>query len=222
MFFSRFNFCLTFRPGSRNVKPDALSRQFSVVDTQLPPDTILPSGQVIGQLTWEVEKAVRDAQEAEPDPGNCPSRLLYVPVSVRFQVLQWGHSSKLTCHPGANRTVAFIRQHFWWPNMEKDTWEFVAACATCAWSKSSHQAASGLLQPLPVPSRPWSHISMDFITGLPPSKGKITILTIVDRFSKAAHFIPLSKLPSETVDLLVQHVIRLHGIPTDIVSDRGP
>lgn len=65
---------------------------------------------------------------------------------------------------------------------------------------------------------------MDFITGLPPSKGKTTILTIVDRFSKAAHFIPLNKLPSasETVDLLVQHVVRLHGIPTDIVTDRGP
>ncbi len=65
---------------------------------------------------------------------------------------------------------------------------------------------------------------MDFITGLPPSKGKTTILPIVDRFLKAAHFIPLSKLPSasETVDLLVHHVVRLHGIPTDIVSDRGP
>ncbi|KAK9533156.1 hypothetical protein VZT92_008305 [Zoarces viviparus] len=69
-----------------------------------------------------------------------------------------------------------------------------------------------------------SHIAVDFVTGLPPSGGNTTILTIVDRFSKAVHFIPLPKLPSamETADLLVLHVFRLHGIALDIVSDRGP
>lgn len=52
----------------------------------------------------------------------------------------------------------------------------------------------------------------------------MVILTIVDRFSKAAHLVPLPKLPlaAETVDLLVSHVFRLHGIPKDIVADRGP
>jgi len=65
---------------------------------------------------------------------------------------------------------------------------------------------------------------MDFVTGLPPSEGNTVILTIVDRFSKAVHFIPLPKLPSalETATLITQHVFRLHGIPQDIVSDRGP
>jgi len=78
----------------------------------------------------------------------------------------------------------------------------------------------GLLRPLPVPQRPWSHIAVDFVTGFPPSDGN----TVMDRFSKAAHFIPLPKLPSarETADLLVQHVVRLHGIPADRVSDHGP
>ena len=65
---------------------------------------------------------------------------------------------------------------------------------------------------------------MDFVTGLPPSEGNDTILTIVDRFSKAVHFVPLPKLPTalETANLLILHVFRLHGIPTDIVSDRRP
>lgn len=65
---------------------------------------------------------------------------------------------------------------------------------------------------------------MDFVTGLPPSEGNTTILTVVERFAKAVHFIPLPKLPSalETADLLVLHVFRLHGIPVDVVSDRGP
>ncbi|XP_051937775.1 uncharacterized protein LOC127611329, partial [Hippocampus zosterae] len=102
--------------------------------------------------------------------------------------------------------------------------DFVSACTSCACGKSSRRPPAGLLQPLPVPPRPWSHIALDFVTGLPPSRGRTVVLTIVDRFSKAAHFVPLSRLPSalETADLLIQHVFRLHGIPLDIVSDRGP
>lgn len=76
----------------------------------------------------------------------------------------------------------------------------------------------------PFFSRPWSHIALDFITGLPPSEGNTTILSIVDRFSKSAHLVPLTKLPSatETAQLLVHHVFRLHAIPSDVASDRGP
>ena len=108
--------------------------------------------------------------------------------------------------------------------MSADTRAFVSACSVCARSKSSHRAPAGLLRPLPIPNRPWSHIAVDFVTGLPPSEGNTTILTIVDRFSKSVHYVPLPKLPSalETADLLVSHVFRLHGIPQDIVSDRGP
>ncbi len=76
--------------------------------------------------------------------------------------------------------------------MARDIQCFVLACSVCAVSKTSNQPSAGLLQPLLVPSRPWSHISLDFVTGLPPSSGN----TVVDRFSKAAHFIPLPKLPS--------------------------
>uniref|UniRef100_A0A9J8AF28 Uncharacterized protein n=1 Tax=Cyprinus carpio carpio TaxID=630221 RepID=A0A9J8AF28_CYPCA len=73
-------------------------------------------------------------------------------------------------------------------------------------------------------SRPWSHIALDFVTGLPPSRGNTVVLTVVDRFSKAAHFIPLPKLPSakETAQVVVDHIFRIHGLPVDVVSDRGP
>ncbi|KAI3355533.1 hypothetical protein L3Q82_018364 [Scortum barcoo] len=96
----------------------------------------------------------------------------------------------------------------------------IAACSICARGKASRQARMGLLQPLPVPQRPWSHLTLDFITGLPPSKGNTTVLTVVDRFSKMAHFIPLPKLPSakETAQVMINHVFRIHGLPTDIVS----
>lgn len=108
--------------------------------------------------------------------------------------------------------------------MEEDTKGFIAACQICSQHKTARHAPSGLLQPLPIPHRPWSHVSLDFVTGLPPSEGNATILTIVDRFSKSAQFVPLPKLPSakETAELMLHHVFRLHGIPCDIVSDRGP
>lgn len=108
--------------------------------------------------------------------------------------------------------------------MDSDVRVYVAACSVCARSKASHQQPVGKLFPLSIPHRPWSHIAVDFVTGLPPSNGNSVILTIVDHFSKSAHFVALPKLPSasETQDLLVQHVFRIHGIPVDIVSDRGP
>lgn len=108
--------------------------------------------------------------------------------------------------------------------MDFNVREFVKACFICAHNKTPHQPNSGLLRPLPIPERPWSHIALDFVTGLPLSHGHTVIWMVVDRFSKAANFIPLKKLPTskETADTLVHHVFSLHGIPKDIVSDRGP
>lgn len=130
----------------------------------------------------------------------------------------------LTCHPGVKRTMYVIKQQFWWPAMEKAVSEYVSACPVCAQNKTSPQAQMSLLHPLPVPQRPWSHISMDFVTGLPPSRGNTTILTVVDCFSKMAHFISLAKLPSakEIAEVMMSHVFRIHGFLSDIISDRGP
>ena len=224
LFLGRFNFSLTYRPGSKNTKPDALSRIHSAERNVDTPDTILPASQVIGMITMNIEGVVRRAQQEQPDPRTGPPNRLYVPDAVRSQVLKWGHASRVVCHPGFHRTLSFIRRHFWWPTMVADVREFVSACTVCARSKASHQSPAGLLRPLPVPSRPWSHIAVDFVTGLPVSEGNTAILTVVDRFSKAVHLVALPKLPSsaETAELLVQHVYRLHGLPSDIVSDRGP
>ncbi len=78
--------------------------------------------------------------------------------------------------------------------------------------------------PLTVPSRCWQSISMDFITDLPISAGHDSILVVVDRLSKMAHFIPCSKdvTSEQTASLVFQHVVHLHGLPDNIVSDQGP
>ncbi|KAI2643813.1 Transposon Tf2-9 polyprotein [Labeo rohita] len=193
LFFEHFNFHLSYRPGSKNTKADAISRQHQ-----------------------------RDTISSEPAPT--PTGRLFVPDHLRKEVLQWGHDSTLAGHQGVQRTVSFIDRAFWWRTLRRDVQEYVQACNICARSKTSNSPSTGELQPLPIPKRPWSHISVDFVTGLPDSQGKNTILTIVDRFSKAVHLVALTGLPSAktTAELILEHVVRLHGFPKDIVSDRGP
>ncbi|XP_036072769.1 uncharacterized protein lrfn4b [Oryzias melastigma] len=224
LFFCRFNFVVSYRPGSKNVKPDALSRQQENTETDQQPKTIISPSCVLGALSWQLERDVRSAQAQEPDPGGGPPNCMFVPSAMRRQVLQWSHASRLTCHPGVRRTLYFLRRRFWWPSMSRDTQDFISGCPVCARNKVSHTPPAGQLHPLSIPTRPWSHIALDFVTGLPPSSGKTVIMTIVDRFSKAAHFVALPKLPSAagTAALMLTHVFRLHGIPVDIVSDRGP
>ena len=82
----------------------------------------------------------------------------------------------------------------------------------------------GLLEPLPIPSKPWQSISLDFITDLPDSRGFNAILTVVDRYTKMAHFVPCTKeiTSEETAGIVMREVFRHHGLPDSIISDRGP
>ncbi len=224
LFFGRFDFSISYRPGSKNIKPDALSRIFDISDRPVSPECIIPERLVVSAVTWEIESKVRTALEGVTPPPGCPTGRLFVPEGLRSNVIQWGHCSNVACHPGIGRTMFLVKQRFWWRAMARDIREFVLACSVCARGKTSNRPPEGLLQPLSVPSRPWSHIALDFVTPLPPSLGNTVVLTVVDRFSKAAHFIPLPKLPSakETAATVVDHVFRIHGLPADVVSDRGP
>ena len=109
--------------------------------------------------------------------------------------------------------------------MKKDIAEYVARCDICQRIKAEHQRPAGLLQPLPIPVWKWDEISMDFIVGLPKTqKGNDSIWVIVDRLTKVAHFIPVKTIyrGDKYAQLYVEHILRLHGVPSRIVSDRGP
>ncbi|KAL0163510.1 hypothetical protein M9458_039263 [Cirrhinus mrigala] len=196
LFFTRFNFTVTYRPGSKNSKADALSRQHDPHLDLLPPEPILPPTVILAPISWDIMEEIQRRHEQDPPPPQCPPNKHYVPQDMRI-----------------SRTLHLVKNSFWWPSMTADTSTFVKSCQICAQSKTPKELPSGLLQPLPIPQRPWSHLSIDFVTDLPPSQGFTTILVIIDRFSKSCRLIPLKAL--------FNHVFRVYGLPEDIVSDRG-
>ena len=145
LFFSRFNFHLAYQPGSKNVKPDALSRCFEPNDRFEAPETILRPGVFLHAVEMNIEREVREAAGTEAVPSGCPDGRQFVPRQSRAQVLQWGHASQLSGHPGNNRTLTFIQRKFWWPGMREDVVNFVTACSVCAQAKVPHQSPQGLL-----------------------------------------------------------------------------
>ena len=128
-------------------------------------------------------------------------------------------------HPGATKMYQDMKKMFWWHGLKKDVAEFVAACLVCQKAKVEHQRPSGELQPLDIPEWKWDSISMDFVTGFPMTQTHCdAIWVIVDRLTKSAHFLPINIEYSleKLTSLYIKEVVRLHGIPSNIVSDRDP
>ena len=109
--------------------------------------------------------------------------------TLRELILEEAHGAPLSGHTGIDRTVARLKETFWWPQMYTDAVAWVRGCDACQRNKASSHKPKGVLQPLPVPARCWGSISTDFITGLPrTANGYDAILVFVDRLSKMAHF----------------------------------
>lgn len=115
-----------------------------------------------------------------------------------------------------------MRRLFAWKGLKDTVKSFVRSCLTCQQAKTERVSPAGLLQPLPIPKRPWAVISLDFIEGLPRSGGYNVILVVVDKYSKYAHFVPLKHLYTafSVATTFMQHIFCLHGLPLAIIADR--
>lgn len=142
---------------------------------------------------------------------------------LKIKIVKQHHDSRSAGHFGRAKTYELISREFWWNGLKKFVNRYVANCQVCTRGKSSHQALLGHLKPLAIPHRPWSSISMDFIVSLPESSGFNCIWVVVDRLTKMCHFIPCQDTitAKELAQLFMIKIFKHHGLPDDIISDRG-
>lgn len=178
--------------------------------------------------TWPKELKMRGVELSEcsiNDSGWVTFRdRLWLPNNepLRTAIIQKTHDSSISGHPGRDATYAMLARQFFWPGCSHDVRRFVNNCDVCGRTTIWRQRKWGLLKPLPIPQRPWRSISMDFITDLPNVDGQQACLVVTDRLTKGVMFIPVQAMTAEgTADLFISNVYRRHGLPSDIISDRG-
>jgi len=109
--------------------------------------------------------------------------------------------------------------------MKSDVARYVSSCLTCQKAKAEHQRPGGMLQQLEIPEWKWDSIAMDFVTHLPQTvRSHDAIWVVVDHLTKSAHFLAVNLRMSMTklAQLYISEIVRLHGVPSSIVSDRDP
>ena len=149
---------------------------------------------------------------------------IYIPQagSLRVRVLSALHDAPMAGHPGRDRMLAIAQAAVYWPRLAKQIRDFVKSCDLCQRSKSMNRQTAAAVQPLAIPLQRWAHQTMDFLTGLPDSDGSDAICTVVDRATRRVHFLPTTKTVTAegAAQLYTDGIVRLHGLPLSIVSDR--
>ena len=146
--------------------------------------------------------------------------------SLVHEILRLHHDEPSAGHWGIQKTLELLQRKFKWEGMRQDVEEYVQTCPVCQGNAAPRHKPYGQLDPLPQPSRPWKEISMDFITQLPVSNVGTeeynAILTVVDRYTKMAIFLPVQDTidAAEMAELLHKEVELRYGCPSGIVSDR--
>jgi hypothetical protein len=220
-----------YRQGKLNVVADALSRRTE--DSMVTYSLSSPTFTLYDQLHHEcasLPQAVQlrsqiNDQTAAPGWSKVDGLLfqgrILIPEdsSLWPAILEMAHTMG---HEGSEKMLHRLHATFYSTQTHRRVREFVQNCVVCQQNKTEHLHPGGLLHPSPVPQQVWSDIAMDFIDGFSKVGGKSVILTMVDRFSKYAHFIPLNHpySISSVAKAFFDSIVRLHGMPCSIVSDR--
>ncbi|KAI3740651.1 hypothetical protein L2E82_31121 [Cichorium intybus] len=208
---------IAYQPGKANVVADALSRKFHekksqerLMQIELKSSLIErikdAQKQVLERCDLKKEKMGKDLVFGENTQGLKTVRnRVWVPKTGgnRKLILEESHKTKYSIHPGSTKTYRDLKEQYWWPGMKKRIVKYISKCATCAQVKAEHQAPYGNTQPLQIPAGKWEDITMDFISAM--------FLAIKETTQLEA-----------LAQIYMDEVIRLHGAPLSIVSDRDP
>ena len=150
---------------------------------------------------------------------------LAVPLGIlRTRAIDEIHSSIARAHPGQTKTRRLVAEQFWWPGLAGDVDRFVHNCLKCRRAKVPRDKTPGLLQPLPIPSRRWRNLALDFKKMPEDRHGYNNCLVIIDRLSKASWITPCqdSATAKDAAKMYYEGPFRIFGLPQTITSDRGP
>ena len=189
---------------------------------------------------WKIRKAVMDSERRLPKEWGLPIMISEGSVDaahrlrwrgriwilafepLRTRLIQSIHNSPLSGHPGRESTRELLAREYMWLGMTQDVRRFVRNCNTCGKSKIWREQKHGLLKPFPILEGIWSELSVDFITGMAPSKDSTSIMVVTDRLSKS--IIDVSMKETRAIDVaqtFLEDIFQHHGLLTAIVSDRG-
>lgn len=250
LFLNEFNFIIKYRKGAQQGKPDALSRRadyelgskhctsppvlrpkhFHHLNSMLIDSSMSDTTFMLQEATKIDPFCIAIIQNIDNEKYIFKNNILfindkiYVPDGAcRLHIVQSRHDAKAAGHFAFRKTLDLVSRDFSWGGITAYIKHYIESCDVCNRSKKDRHKPYGMLAPLPISSQPWSSVSMDFIVKLPISNGHDSIMVVVCRTTKQVHFIACSESidASGVADLYMTHIFRLHGLPTDFVSDRG-
>jgi hypothetical protein len=145
---------------------------------------------------------------------------LCIPKACRPKIYELVHHHPFSGHLGRERTLHRAQEYYFWPHMNKDIRKHVENCLECQQSKSSTDKREAMRQPLDIPSRRWGSISMDFMTGFP---GEFDCMwVVVDRLTKRIRLFAIKSTITalELAKMFVDEIVKIHGLPDELVCDR--
>nr|GEZ94028.1 RNA-directed DNA polymerase [Tanacetum cinerariifolium] len=228
-FIQAFSFVIRHKVGSDNQVADAFSHRHSLITTM---HIRVQSFDSFHGLYYDDP----DFREIWSKCDNVPfqqfskldgylfkgARLCISLCSLREAIILDGRAGGLACHFGRDKTLALLREQFYWPKMERDVNRLLERFRTCHIAKT-YNSNAGLYTPLCVSVAPWKNVSLVFVLGLPRTqRAKDFVTVVVDRFSNMAHFVSCLKTfdASQVARLYFAKIVKLHGVPKTLTSDR--
>ena len=239
-----FDFKIEHRKGAQNVVPDTLSRIFvdalnvtsdtSEIDLSSPhftseeyrslmenvqlngdryPDVVVSDGFVYKRTEFCRGDAIQEDRAWK----------LWVPPELREKLLTTAHTAVSSGHGGIHKTLASLKETYYWPGMVKEVQALIKGCDVCKCSKTGSYMHKPLMGNQVITERPFQRLYIDFMGPYPRSKeGNTCLFVCLDHFSKFVFLKPMRKAcATNVVKFLENEVFKIFGVPESLHSDNG-